>query len=107
MKTKKIIDDIKEYFKKNEFIENELLINWEGGYLFKGNDISKELAPYCLMVYPVENSPTFADPRWEICCDVYPYNETCDLEYDELIVDGYSKNGLIDAISEAVKKLDL
>ena len=108
MKTKKVINDIKEWFKKNEsFLENEPLTCWEDGYIINGYDISKELKPYSLMVYPVNDTPTFADNRWEICCDVYPYNETGDLEYNDLIVDGYSKNGLADAIIEAVTKLNL
>lgn len=108
MKTKKVIDDIRDWFtKKESFLENELLINWEGGYIIKGYDISKELAPYSLMVYLIEDLPTFADNRWEFCCEVHPYNEMGNLEYDKPIVDGYSKNGLVDAIIEAVKKLDL
>ena len=108
MKTEKFIDDIKQWFKKNESSLEDKLLTWcEDGYIINGYDISKELKPYSLMVYPVNDAPTHADNRWEICCDVYPYNETGDLEYDDLIVDGYSKNGLVDAISEAVKKLEL
>ena len=107
MKTKKVIDDIKEWFKKNEsFLENEPLTYWVDGYIINGCDISKELKSYSLMVYPVDDSPTLADNRWEICCDIYPYNETDDFEYDDMIVDGYSKNGVVDAIIEAVTKLD-
>ena len=108
MKTKKVIDDIRDWFTKKEpFLENELIINWEGGYLIKGYDISKELAPYSLMVYPVYNPPTLADNRWEFCCEVHPYNEMGKLEYNDMIVDGYSKNGLANAIIEAIKKLYL
>lgn len=107
MKTKKVIDDIKEWFKKNESSLEDKLLTWcEDGYIINGYDISKKLKPYSLMVYPVDDTPTLADNRWELCCDVYPYNETGDLEYDDLIVDGYSKNGLVDAINEAIKKLD-
>ena len=108
MKTKKVINDIKEWFmKKESFLEYELLVYCQNGYVINGHDISKELTPYSLMVYPSENAPTFTDNRWGICCDVYPYNETRNFEYDDLIVDGYSKNGLVDAIIEAVAKLDL
>jgi len=104
MKTKKVIDDIKEWFKKNEsFFEGEPLTYWVDGYIIKGCDISKELKSYSLMVYPVDDSPTLADNRWEICCDIYLGN----YEFDNKIVDGYSKNGLTDAIIETVKKLDL
>ena len=110
MKTKKVIDDIKEWFKKNESaLEDELLAFWDDErYRINGCVISKELKPYTLMIYPVYASPTLADNRWEICCEVYPYSETDYFKYDDrMIVDGYSKNGLVDAISEAVKKLDL
>ena len=107
MKTKKVIDDINEWFKKNESsLKNEPLTYWLDEYIIKGCDISKELKSYSLMVH-VDDFPTLADNRWEICCDVYPYNETGDLEYDDMIVDGYSKNGVVDAIIEAVTKLDL
>lgn len=108
MKTKKVINDIKQWRKKNDsFFENERLTDWMHGYIINGYDISKELKLYSLLVYPVEDSPTFADNRWEICCDVYPYNETGNFEYNSMVVDGYSKNGIVDAIIEAVKKLDL
>lgn len=109
METKKVINDIKQWFKKNESsLEDELLTCWDDDrYIIKGCDISKELKPYSLMVYPVVDGPTLADNRWEICCDIYPYNETDDFGYDDMIVDGYSKNGLVDAIIEAVTKLDL
>ena len=106
MKIEKIIDDIKQWFKKSESdLEDELLTWCEDGYIIHGYEISKELKPYSLMIYPVNDVPTLADNRWEICCDVYPYNETDD--YNGMIVDGYSKGGMVDAIIEAVTKLDL
>ena len=108
MKTEKVINDIKRWFKKKEsFFEDEPLTYWVDGYIINGCDISKELKSYSLMVYPVDDSPTLADNRWEICCDVYLNNETGDFIYGDMIVDGYSKNGIVDAISEAVKKLNL
>lgn len=109
MKTRKIIKDIKHWFTENESdLEDKLLTCWDyDTYIIHGYDISTELIPYSLMVYPVIDSPTLADNRWEICCDVYPYNETGDLSHHDMIVDGYSKNGVVDAIIEAVLKLDL
>lgn len=107
MKIEKVINDIKEWFKKNESsLENELLTCWDDDkYIINGYDISKELKPYSLMVYPVDDAPTLADNRWELCCDVYPYKEMADFGYDGMIVDGYSKNGVVDAIIKAVTKL--
>ena len=103
MKIKKAINDIKEWFKKNESsLKNEPLTYWLDEYIIKGCDISKELKSYSLMVH-VDDFPTLADNRWEIGCDIYLGN----YEFDNKIVDGYSKNGLTDAIIEAVKKLDL
>ena len=103
MKNKKVINDIKEWFKKNKSsLEDEPLTYWLDGYIIKGCDISKELKSYSLMVH-VDDFPTLADNRWEIGCDIYLGN----YEFYNKIVDGYSKNGLSDAIIEAVKKLDL
>ena len=107
MKTKKVIDDIKEWFKKNEsFLENEPLTYWLDGYIIKGCDISKELKSYSLMVH-VDDFPTLADNRWEIGCDVYQFSKVHDFGYDNMLADGDSKNGVVDAIIEAVTKLDL
>lgn len=108
MKIKKVINDIEQWFKKKEsFLEYELLAYWHTGYIITGSEISEELAPYSFIVYPSEDAPNFADNRWEIGCDIYLYNETGNYRCDNIIVGSYSKNGLVDAIIEAVKKLDL
>lgn len=109
MKTKKVINDIKEWFKKNESsLKNELLTCWDdNGYIINGCEISKELKPYTLMIYPAYDSPTLADNRWEICCDVYQFSKVHDFGYDNMLADGDSKNGVVDSIIEAVTKLNL